>query len=213
MKPAPLKKTIDLLDKHYPAKQPSLHYKNPLQMLVATILSAQCTDKRVNTVTPALFKRYKTAKDYATTDIKELERYIKSTGFYHNKAKNIKKTGALIVDEFNNNVPDTMKELISLHGVARKTANIVLSKAYGKVEGIAVDTHVKRIAYRLGWTHHTNPDKVEQDLLQKLEKKHWWFVNHVLVDHGRALCKAPTPICSTCFLNKICPQQGVTKKK
>ena len=208
-----IQEMLHLLSENYPEKKSALHHHNPLEMLVATILSAQCTDARVNIVTKELFKKYKTAKDYADANLKKLEQEIRSTGFYHNKAKNIKNAGTMIIQEFHGKIPETMEELMKLPGVARKTANIVLSNAFGKIEGIAVDTHVRRISYRLGLTKHTDPNKIEKDLMAKIPRKEWWYVNHVLVDHGRAICKAPTPLCSSCFLQNLCPKNGVTKSK
>tara|TARA_Y100000310_G_scaffold331424_1_gene404961 strand:- start:1695 stop:2339 length:645 start_codon:yes stop_codon:yes gene_type:complete len=206
-----ISKIISILDKSYPAKKVTLRYKNPLELLIATILAAQCTDVRVNIVTKDLFKKYKKAKDYAKTDLKTLEQEIRSTGFYRNKAKNIKSACQMIIADYNGKVPNTMKDLIKLPGVARKTANIVLSNAYGKAEGIAIDTHAKRVSYRLGFTKHTDPVKIEKDLMGIVPKKVWLYMNHLLVDHGRAICNARMPICSKCPLNKLCPKNGVTR--
>jgi len=208
-----VQKILMLLSEKYPEKKSSLNYKNPLQMLVSTILSAQCTDARVNIVTKTLFKKYKNVKDYANANINEFQKDIKPTGFYKNKTKNIINTCKLIIKDYNSKVPDNMADLLKLHGVARKTANIVLGSAYGKIVGIAVDTHVKRISYRLGFTANKNPNKIEKDLMKITPKKDWWYINHVLVDHGRAICKAPTPLCSKCFLNELCPKNGVVKSK
>ena len=200
-----LMKIIELLEKEYPKAKTALHYSNPLEILVATILSAQCTDKRVNLVTPQLFKKYKTAKDYANADIAELEQDIRSTGFYRNKAKNIKNAGRMIVERFDSQVPQTMEEILELPGVARKTANIVLTNAYGVIVGIAVDTHVRRLSKRLGLTENTNPDKIEKDLMQIVPKSHWKSITNLLISHGRAVCDARKPKCGICCLNKICP--------
>lgn len=200
-----LLKIIELLEKEYPKAKTALHYSNPLEILVATILSAQCTDKRVNIVTPLLFKKYKTAKDYANADLAELEKDIMSTGFYRNKAKNIKNAGRMIVEQFDSQVPQTMKEILELPGVARKTANIVLTNAYGVIVGIAVDTHVRRLSKRLGLTENTNPDKIEKDLMQIVPKSHWKSITNLLISHGRAICDARKPKCGICCLNKICP--------
>lgn len=208
-----IKEIFRLLEINYPDKKSTLNFNNPLEILIATILSAQCTDARVNMVTKELFKKYKNADDYANADLKKLEQDVRSTGFYKNKAKNIKSTCRIITEEFHGKVPDTMKDLLKLHGVARKTANIVLSNAFNKIEGIAVDTHVKRTSYRLGLTRNTDPNKIEKDLMVKIPRKEWRHVNHVLVDHGRAICKALTPICSICALNKLCPKNGVTRSK
>ncbi len=200
-----LLKIIELLEKEYPKTKIALHYSSPLEILVATILSAQCTDKRVNLVTPSLFKKYKTTKDYANANLAELEQDIRSTGFYRNKAKNIKNAGRMIVERFDSQVPQTMEEILMLPGVARKTANIVLSNAYGVIVGIAVDTHVRRLSKRLGLTENTNPDKIEKDLMQIVPKSHWKSITNLLISHGRAVCDARKPKCGICCLNKICP--------
>ena len=196
---------IRLLEKEHPDAKIALGYTNPLELLIATILSAQCTDKRVNIVTKTLFKKYKTPKDYAKSDIKELEEDIKSTGFYRNKAKNIKKCCQLLIEKFNSQVPKTMGELLELPGVARKTANIVLSNAYGITEGIAVDTHVRRLAKRLGLTETENPDKIERDLMETVPKTQWMRITDLLIFHGRRVCLAKSPKCESCVLNKVCP--------
>jgi endonuclease-3 len=196
---------IDLLENQYPRAKTALHYSSPLEILIATILSAQCTDKRVNIVTKSLFKKYRTTEDYANADISELEQDIRSTGFYRNKAKNIKNAGQMMVEKFDSQVPNTMKEILELPGVARKTANIVLSNAYGVVEGIAVDTHVRRLSKRLGLTENKNPDKIEKDLMQIVPKSQWKRINNLLISHGRKICKARKPECYSCILNKICP--------
>jgi endonuclease-3 len=200
-----LLKVIELLEKEYPKAKTALHYSSPLEIMVATILSAQCTDKRVNLVTPLLFKKYKTAKDYANADLAELEQDIRSTGFYRNKAKNIKNAGKMIVEQFDSQVPQTMEEILELPGVARKTANIVLSNAYGVIVGIAVDTHVRRLSKKLGLTENTNPDKIEKDLMQIVPKSHWKNITNLLISHGRTVCDARKPKCDICCLNKICP--------
>jgi endonuclease-3 len=200
-----LMKIIELLEKEYPKAKTALHYSNPLEILVATILSAQCTDKRVNLVTPLLFKKYKTAKDYANADLAELEQDIRSTGFYRNKAKNIKNAGRMIVERFDSQVPQTIEEILELPGVARKTANIVLTNAYGVIVGIAVDTHVRRLSKRLGLTENTNPDKIEKDLMLIVPKSNWKSITNLLISHGRAVCDARKPKCGICCLNKICP--------
>jgi len=198
-------KIIELLEKEYPKAKTALHYTSPIEILVATILSAQCTDKRVNIVTKSLFKKYRTAEDYANADLAELEQDIRSTGFYRNKAKNIKRSGRMLVEKFNSQVPRTMSELLELPGVARKTANIVLSNAYGIIEGIAVDTHVRRLSKRLGLTENKNPNKIEADLMLIVPKSHWKRINNLLIFHGRNVCMARKPKCNICSLNKICP--------
>jgi endonuclease-3 len=200
-----LLKIIELLEMDYPKAKTALYYSSPLEILVATILSAQCTDKRVNIVTKSLFKKYRTAEDYANADLTELEQDIRSTGFYRNKAKNIKNAGRLLVEKFDSQVPQTMEEILELPGVARKTANIVLSNAYGVIVGIAVDTHVRRLAKLLGLTESTNPDKIEADLMQIVPKSHWKRITNLLISHGRNVCVARKPKCGICRLNKICP--------
>ena len=204
-KNARVPKIIELLEKEYSHAKTALNYTNPLEILVATILSAQCTDKRVNIVTKTLFKKYKTATDYANADLAELEENIRSTGFYRNKANNIKKSGRILVEKYDSQVPCTMEELIELPGVARKTANIVLSNAYGVIVGIAVDTHVRRLSKRLGLTENTNPNKIETDIMAIVPKAYWKRINNLLIDHGRNVCMARKPKCSPCVLNKLCP--------
>ncbi len=205
-------KICSILEKQYPQAKTVLSFGNPLEILVATILSAQCTDSRVNLVTKELFKKYKTAKDYANADIKKFEQEIRSTGFYKNKAKNIINAAKKIVSDFNGKVPNTMEELVTLPGVARKTANVVLGNAYGIVEGIAVDTHMIRVNYRLGLTKQKEPVKIEQDLMALLPKDKWFNYTYVLIEHGRKICTAKKPLCKECVLNKICPKAGVSKK-
>jgi endonuclease-3 len=199
------KKVIELLEKQFPDAKTALNYTNPLEMLVATMLSAQTTDQRVNIVTQTLFKKYRTAEDYANADLKELEQNVHSTGFYHNKARNLKKCCQLLVERFNSKVPSTMEELLELPGVARKTANIVLYNAYGKIAGIAVDTHVRRLSQRLGLTQQKDPEKIEQDLMQITPKEKWMELTDLLIFHGRQVCIAKKPKCEICVLNKICP--------
>ncbi|MFP4401474.1 MAG: endonuclease III [Candidatus Woesearchaeota archaeon] len=196
---------LGLLKKEYPFVKPSLNYENPFQLLVATILSAQCTDKRVNIVTKSLFRKYTCPEDLADSKLNDLEQEIKSTGFYKNKAKNIKKASKMIIKEFDGTVPDSMDELTKLPGVARKTANIVLYHGFGKISGIAVDTHVKRLSFRLGLTKNTDSQKIEKDLMKVIPKKEWGNITDLLIYHGRAVCKAQKPDCAGCVLNKICP--------
>jgi len=196
---------VRLLEKEHPDAKIALDFTNPLELLIATILSAQCTDKRVNIVTKTLFKKYKTPKDYVNVDVKELEENIKSTGFYRNKAKNIKKCCQVLIEKFNSQVPRTMSELLELPGVARKTANIVLSNAYGIIEGVAVDTHVRRLAKRLGLTENEDQDKIEKDLMEITLKTQWMKITDLLIFHGRRVCFAKDPKCENCVLNKICP--------
>jgi endonuclease-3 len=189
----------------YPHSHTALHFETPLQILVATILSAQCTDEQVNKVTPALFRKYRSAEDFAHADLETLEDEIRSTGFFRNKAKSIINASKKIVEDFGGKVPDRMEDLITLQGVARKTANIVLSSGYKKAEGIAVDTHVKRLSQRLGLSKEKNPDKIEQDLLDLIPREEWIDFNYMLVNHGRKICQARKPDCPACVLNSLCP--------
>ena len=198
-------KVIELLDREHSDAKIALRYTNSLELLVATILSAQCTDERVNMVTKILFKKYTKAEDYANADLKELEQDIKSTGFYRNKAKNLKKCCQLLVEKYNSQVPKTMEELTELSGVARKTANIVLTNAFGAVEGVAVDTHVRRLAQRLGLSGNDDPDKIEKDLMRIIPKDKWMRITDLLIFHGRRVCTAKRPNCAACVLNKFCP--------
>jgi endonuclease-3 len=198
-------KVLELLEKNYPNAKIALDYANPLQLLVATILSAQATDQQINMITPKLFKKYKTAEDYASADLQELEQYIKSSGFYHNKAKNIQKCCKALVEKFNSKVPRTMNELVDLPGVGRKTANIILANAFGIVEGVAVDTHVGRLAQRLGLSENKDPNKIEADLMKIITKDQWMRITDLLIFHGRRVCSAKKPNCAGCVLNKICP--------
>jgi endonuclease III len=198
-------KVIELLEKEYPNAKTALNYTNPLEILVATMLSAQTTDQRVNIVTANLFKKYRTPKDYASANIKELEQDIHSTGFYHNKARNLQNCCKLLVEKFNSQVPKTMDELVELPGVARKTANIVLYNAYNIIDGIAVDTHVNRLSQRLGLTKQEDPAKIEQDLMQITPKEKWMKLTDLLIFHGRQVCTAKKPNCKKCVLNKYCP--------
>ena len=198
-------KVMELLEKEHGDAKIALNFKNPLELLIATMLSAQATDEQINAITPKLFQEYRTAEDYANADITELEQYIKSSGFYHNKAKNLKKSAKLLVDKYDSKVPKTMKELVELPGVARKTANIVLFNAYGLICGIAVDTHVKRLSQRLGLTDNNNQDKIERDLMKIVPKDKWMRITDLLIFHGRRVCNARKPQCDVCVLNKICP--------
>ena len=198
-------KIIDLLEKQYPNAKTALNYSDPLEILVATMLSAQTTDVRVNIVTQTLFKKYHTPEDYAEVDIKELEQDIRSTGFYHNKARNLQNAAKLLVEKYHSHVPKTMDELVELPGVARKTANIVLYNAYGETVGIAVDTHVHRLSQRLGLTENEDQNKIEQDLMQITPKEKWMKLTDLLIFHGRQVCFARKPNCQGCVLNKICP--------
>ena len=196
---------FEILRKEYPDAKIALSYRNPLELLVATILSAQCTDERVNKVTVSLFKKYPTVESYARASLPGLEEAIKSTGFFRNKARNIKACCELILEKFGGRIPQTMDELITLPGVARKTANIVLSNGFGIVEGIAVDTHVRRLAYRLGFTTENEPDKIERDLMAVIPGKYWFNLSYILIDHGRKICKARAPGCKRCVVRRLCP--------
>ncbi|HBF13701.1 MAG TPA: endonuclease III [Deltaproteobacteria bacterium] len=196
------------LRKVYPQAKTALCYSDPLQLLVATILSAQSTDKQINKLTPALFACYKSADDFAKTDIVELEKYIRSSGFYHNKAKNIQACCRVLVEKHGGEVPQTMEELTLLPGVGRKTANVVLSNAYGQNVGICVDTHVARLANRLGFSKTPNAVKVEQDLMKLTPKKYWRDVTDLLITHGRQVCLARRPKCGECVVRGKCDYYG-----
>jgi len=202
-------KILNFLTKEYPDVKIALNYSNPLEILVSTILSAQCTDVRVNLVTKTLFKKYRIVEDYAQADIKTFEQDIRSTGFYHNKAKNIIAAAQKIIKEFNGKIPDTMEGLIQLPGVARKTANIVLFNGFGKIEGIAVDTHVRRLSRRLGLSKNDDPVKIEQDLMKLLDRIEWGRFSHLLIAHGRKICDAKKPKCLECVLQKLCPSKKI----
>jgi len=198
-------KIIKILRKQYPAPRTALHYRTPFELLIATILAAQCTDERVNKVTPGLFKKYPTVEAFARARQEELENDIRSTGFFRNKARNIIALSKKLIEEYGGQVPDSMEELIKLPGVARKTANIVLASAFRKAEGIAVDTHVKRLAGRLGLSRETQPEKIERDLLAIVPKEDWLDFNFLLVEHGRKICQARKPRCEECVLCELCP--------
>ncbi|MEM2098649.1 MAG: endonuclease III [Candidatus Bathyarchaeia archaeon] len=202
-------KILELLEKEHPDAKIALHYTSPLELLIATILSAQCTDERVNMVTKILFRKYRVAEDFANADLAVLEQDIKSTGFYRNKARNIKACCRLLVEKYGSQVPRTMDELLELPGVARKTANIVLANAYGIVAGIAVDTHVRRLAQRLGLVDTDNPDKIEVELMQLVPRDKWMRFTDLLIFHGRRVCHAKKPQCAGCTLNKLCPSASI----
>jgi len=204
------KKIVNILLKKYPSPNVALNFKNPLDLLVATILSAQCTDARVNMVTPGLFKKYKTAADFAQADLKELEKEIKSTGFYRNKAKSIKNCCKMLSEKYGSVVPSTLDELVKLPGVGRKTANVILGAAFGK-QAIAVDTHVLRVSNRLGLAHSKNPDKVEAELNEQVEQGKWTKFNHALILHGRETCVARSPKCGSCVLYEECEWPSKTE--
>ena len=198
-----------ILSETYPDAKVALDFSNALEMLVATILSAQCTDEKVNEVTASLFRKYRTPEDYLRVQEDELKADIKPTGFFNQKAISIREACRRIVEEYDGEVPNTMEDLITLRGVARKTANIVLGNAFGIVEGIAVDTHVRRLANRLGFSEHADPDKVEQDLMRLVPRQRWFDFTYVLIEHGRAICVSRKPRCEECPVNRICPSSLV----
>lgn len=200
---------VAILRREFPESRTALEFRDPLQILVATILAAQCTDERVNKVTPALFARYPTAAAFAAADRAELEEAIRSTGFFRNKAKNIIGAARRIVEAYGGKVPDSMEALVTLPGVARKTANIVLAAGYGKAEGIAVDTHVRRLSGRLGLSRETDPVKIERDLLGIVPREDWLDFNFLLVDHGRKTCRARKPDCPACPVRHLCPSAAL----
>jgi endonuclease III len=202
-------KVLKALRAAYPDADCELRWANPLQLLVATILSAQCTDVRVNKVTESLFKKYRTARDFAEAGPAALESEIRSTGFFRSKARSVLGAARLLVDKHGGVVPKTMDELLELPGVARKTANVVLGTAYKIASGIVVDTHVKRLAYRLGLTSETDPEKVEKDLQAVVPKKDWIFFGHSMIWHGRRVCFAARPDCPNCPMRSFCPKRGV----
>lgn len=196
------------LKKRYPAARTALRHREPLQLLIATILSAQCTDRRVNLVTKDLFVKYRTARDYAGAPQEELEKEIRSTGFFRAKARNIINCAKVLLERFNGEVPGSMEELLELPGVGRKTANVVLGDAFGIAEGIVVDTHVRRLSERLGFTKETDPEKIERDLSPLIPKKDWVICAHLLIAHGRSTCQARKPRCMSCLLADLCPSAG-----
>ncbi|MBT3407965.1 endonuclease III [Candidatus Woesearchaeota archaeon] len=202
-----LKEFIIRLKKQYPNTKCSLNYSNDYELLFATILSAQCTDERVNKVTEKLFKKYTSIIDFANVPIQELEIDIKSTGFFRSKAKSIKESAIKILEDFDGKVPNKMEELLKLRGVARKTANVVLGVYYNIAAGIVVDTHVSRISYRTGLTKNKNIPKIELDLCKIVPKNNWIIFSHLLIDFGREFCSAPNPKCNNCFVNDICPKK------
>jgi endonuclease-3 len=203
---------LELLEKAHPDAHIALKFGNPLELLVATILSAQCTDVRVNQVTESLFRKYPDARAYAGADLAEMEEDIRSTGFFRNKAKSLIGCAAAIVKDHGGKVPRTMAELNRLPGVGRKTANVVLGNAFG-IPGVVVDTHVKRVATRLGWTKEKDPEKIERDLGRLWPREKWTQASHVLIFHGRRICRAPVPLCSSCPVLEYCPRMGVKKSK
>ena len=195
---------INILKQTYPDATCSLDFKNPFQITVAVMLSAQCTDERVNKTTPALFEKCKTIEDFANIDIKELEEIIHPCGFYKNKAKNIKECAKMVLTKFNGEVPHTMDELLTLPGIGRKSANVILLEAFGIAKGIAVDTHAKRVSNRMGLSSETDPEKIEQDLLKIFPKEYLKDINHLFVWHGRKTCDSRKPLCDTCTVKQFC---------
>ncbi len=202
---------ISRLKHEYPDARTELDWSNPLELLVATILSAQTTDVRVNQVTSALFEKYRTADDYAEADTSELEEDIRPTGFYRNKARSLQGMARSLIADHHGKVPRTMAELVSLPGVGRKTANVVLGNAYGTDEGIVVDTHVRRLSNRLGFTTNQDPEKIERDLIKTVPREDWTVFSHLLIFHGRRVCRSRKPDCPNCLLNDICPSAGMGK--
>ncbi len=195
---------INFLKENYPDSTTALKSNNPFQLLVATILSAQCTDERVNKVTPELFRRFKSPEDFARAELPEIEKYIKSTGFYHNKAKNIKECSKVLLEKYNGNLPQDINELVKLPGIGRKTANVVLGNGFGIVSGIVVDTHVLRISLRLGLTKNKDPVKVEEDLMKLIPENFWIEFSNSIILFGREICKAQNPLCGRCKVYDIC---------
>ena len=205
------KELVNILRKRYPDAKCILDFDTPFEMLVAVMLSAQCTDERVNKTTPEIFEKYSTPEDFANIDINELEELIHPCGFYKNKAKNIKKCAQMIMEKYNGEVPQTMEALISLPGVGRKSANVVMLEAFGDAQGIAVDTHCKRIANKIGLSDEKEPEKIEQDLLKIFDKEDYKDINHLLIWHGRNTCIARNPKCEECVLKEICREYAKTK--
>lgn len=206
------KKIIAGLGKAYPTAHCELVHSNPLELLIATILSAQCTDKRVNIVTAELFKKYRSAKDFADADVAELDKDIRSVNFHLNKSRAIKAACTDIIGKHDGKVPQTMEQLIELHGVGRKTANVVLGNAFDINVGVVVDTHVARLSYRFGITRHSSPEKIEQDLMKIVPQKQWALFSHLLIWHGRRRCFARKPDCPHCEVLELCPRAGVKEK-
>jgi endonuclease-3 len=201
----PVRKIIRLLKRAYPDAKCSLNHSNAFELLIATILSAQCTDARVNIVTQDLFRKYRKPEDYLKVSDKELQRDIKTTGFFRNKTKSIQGTSKVLVESYDSKVPETMVQLLELPGVARKTANVVLGNAFGISAGVVVDTHVTRPSHRLGLSAQKTAEKIEDDLIPIVPKKDWVIFPHLLIAHGRAICKARNPLCAECVLEKLCP--------
>ncbi len=203
-----LNQIVTTLRKEYTNPRIALEFSTPMELLIAAILAAQCTDVRVNQVTQSLFKKYRSAKDYAAAPLKTLEQDVKQVTFFSTKAKNIQRCAQMLVERHGGQVPKTMEELVELPGVGRKTANMVLGSAFG-VPGIVVDTHVRRLSQRMGFSKHDDPDKIEQDLVEMVPQSEWTSFSYLLIDHGRAVCKAPTPFCDRCHVNRLCPSSTI----
>lgn len=200
---------IELFQRYYPEAHCALNFTNPFELLVATILSAQCTDERVNMVTPALFAKYPNAKEMSRAELKDVEQLIRTTGFYHNKAKNLIRCAQTLVEEHQGEVPQDLEALVRLSGVGRKTANVVLGNSFGIASGVVVDTHVTRLSNRLGWVKGENAVVIERKLKKMVPQEHWIMISHWLIAHGRAVCKARKPDCSRCFLEQTCPKKNL----
>lgn len=209
LKEAPLLETVALFKRYYPDAHCALNHSTPFELLVATVLSAQCTDERVNLVTPALFKKYPTPQKMAKAPIEDLESLVRSTGFFKNKAKNLKAAATLLTEKYKGVIPQDLEALVQLPGVGRKTANVVLGNAFGIASGIVVDTHVTRLSRRLGWVKTENAVLIEKQLCKRVPEVDWVMFSHYLISHGRAVCKARKPDCSHCFLEETCPKKGV----
>lgn len=205
------KLVLTSLEKQYGSPGTALRHENPWQLMIATILSAQCTDERVNKVTPELFAKYKTLKAFAGADLSDLKKIVRSTGYYNQKAKRIKESAKTVMREYGGLLPDDIDELIKIPGVGRKTANIIITYGFEGNQGIAVDTHVRRLAFRLGLTESKNPEIIERDLKKAFKKDDWPAVNSTFIEHGRNVCRAGKPLCTKCALNSICPRNGVIK--
>jgi endonuclease-3 len=205
-KSAPVSETLELLQKYYPDAHCALDFQTPFQLLIATILSAQCTDERVNMVTPHLFAKYPSSFEMAKARLEDLEEIIRSTGFYKNKSRSLKACSEALVEKYHGEVPKELDQLVELAGVGRKTANVVLGNAYGITSGVVVDTHVTRLSNRLGWTKSENAVAIELDLEKIIPRQHWIQFSHWLITHGRQVCKARKPLCDTCFLFEQCPK-------
>jgi endonuclease-3 len=207
-----MREVLDRLRRAYPDAHIELHFKTPLELVVATILSAQCTDKRVNEVTPNLFRRYRTARAYAEADPEDLKRIIKPTGFFNNKTRSIQAMARALVERHRGKVPDTMEELSALQGIGRKTANVILGNAFG-VPGMVVDTHVRRVTLRLGFTRRTEPDKIELDLQKLIPAAEWTLASHLFIFHGRRCCVARRPACERCPVEDLCPSSRLRNRR